>query len=295
VPPIPFFGLGAGKSGGTLDLTGISFSTLSNTETVSAATLTAYYWDELQDATGFVLADAIGPGDTSLTLSVPGPAQVEGMLQIDSEVLQVTAVSGGGTQYTVQRGVHNSPAGAHVAQTAVFHLAGLTSTAGFPQGFFGSTYSGTWSYPVPLPDARVATAQLFVTNQKGNSPTASACLTHTVDQGLRTLSGGQYSIQVEGFLAVDQSAAPALVVDAAHSVGDAYAVLGTAADATVQLQLNRNGVAYCQMVFQANETISNDISGRSLPPLAAGDQITLAVQSVGQTYPGADLTVIIRL
>lgn len=100
---------------------------------------------------------------------------------------------------------------------------------------------------------------------------------------------------MEGFLSVDQSAAPALVVDAAHSVGDIYAVLGAAADAAVQLQLNVNGSAYCQLVFQANETISNDVSGQGLPPLAAGDQITLAVQSVGQTYPGADLTVIIRL
>jgi hypothetical protein len=295
VPPIPFFGLGAGKSGGTLDLSGISFSTLTNTETVSAATLTAYYWDELQGASVFALANAIGSGDTSLTLSAPGPAQAGDILQIDNEVIEVSAVGDGGAQYTVQRGAHSSPVNAHAAQTAVFHLAGLTSTAVFPPRFFGSTYSGTWSFPVPLPDARVASAQLFVTNQKGNSPTASACLTHTVDEGLRTLSGGQYCIQVEGFLAVDQSAAPALVVDAAHSVGDVYAVLGTAADATVQLQLNRNGIAYCQMMFQANETISNDVSGRILPPLAAGDQITLAVQSVGQTYPGADLTVIIRL
>jgi hypothetical protein len=167
--------------------------------------------------------------------------------------------------------------------------------AGFPQGFFGSPYSGTWSFPVPLPNVRVSSAQLFVTNQKGNSPTASACLTHTVDNGLRTLSGGQYSIQVEGFLSVDQSAAPALVVDAARSIGDIYAVLGAAADAMVQLELNVNGSAYCQLVFQANSTISNDVSGQNLPPLAAGDQITLAVQSVGQTYPGADLTVIIRL
>jgi hypothetical protein len=87
VPPIPFFGLGAGKSGGTLDLSGISFSTLTNTETVSAATLTAYYWDELQGATVFVLANAIGPGDTSLTLNAPGPAQAGGILQIDNEVL----------------------------------------------------------------------------------------------------------------------------------------------------------------------------------------------------------------
>ncbi len=295
VPPTPFFGLGAGKSGGTLDLSGVSFSNLTDTETISAATLAVYYWDELQGATSFALASAIATGDTSLTLNVPGPAQAGSILQVDSEVIEVTSVSNGGVQYTVQRGVHSSPESAHAAQAAVYHLTGLTAIAAFPQGFFGSPYSGTWSFPVPLPDARVASAQLFVTNQKGNSPTASACLTHTVDSGLRTLSGGQYSIQVEGFLSVDSSAAPALVVEAAHSVGDIYAVLGAAADATVQLQLNVNGSAYCQLLFQANETVSNDVSGQGLPPLAAGDQITMAVQSVGQTYPGADLTVIIRL
>jgi hypothetical protein len=294
-PPTPFFGLGSGKGGGTLDLSGVSFSSLTDTETISAATLAVYYWDELQGATSFALANAIGASDTTLTLNAPGPAQAGSVLQIDSEVLQVTAVSDGGVQYTVQRGVQSSPASGHLEQAAVYHLTGLTTITGFPQGFFGSPYSGTWSLPVPLPDVRVVSAQLFVTNQKGNSPTASACLTHTVDNGLRTLSGGQYSIQAEGFLSVDQSVAPALVVDTAHSVGDIYAVLGAAADATVRLELNINGSAYCQLVFQPNETISNDVSGQNLPPLAAGDQITLAVQSVGQTYPGADLTVIIRL
>jgi hypothetical protein len=294
-PPIPFFGLGAGKSGGTLDLSGISFTGMTDTKTISAATLSVYYWDELQGATTFELASAIGAGDAFLTLNAPGPAQTGTILQIDSEVLEVTAVSAGGAQYTVQRGVHSSPASAHAAQEAVFHLAGLTSITGFPQGFFGSQYSGTWSFPILLPDARVASAQLFVTNQKGNSPMASVCLTHTVSSGLRTLSGGQYSIQVEGFLSIDQSAVPALVVDAAHSVRDIYAVLGAAADAAVQLQLSVNGAPYCQLLFEANETTSNDANGQSLAPLAAGDQITLAVQSVGQHYPGADLTVIIRL
>jgi len=295
VPPAPFFGLGAGKSGGTLNLSGVSFNSLTDTETISAATLSVYYWDELQGATSFALADAMGASDTTLTLNAPGPAEAGSILQIDNEVLEVTGISGGGMQYTVQRGAHSSPATAHAEQAAVFHLASLTTIAGFPQGFFGSPYSGTWSFPVPLPDVRVASAQLFVTNQKGNSPTASACLTQTVNNGLRTLSGGQYSIQVDGFLAVDPSAAPALVVEAAHSVGDIYAVLGTAADATVELQLNVNGAAYCQLLFAAGEIVSNDVTGQSLPPLAEGDQITLAVQSVGQTYPGADLTVILRL
>jgi len=294
-PPMPFFGLNAGRSGGTLDLSAVSFSTLIDTETISSGTLTVYYWDELQGTTSFALASAIGASDTSVTLNAAGPAQAGSILQIEQEVLEVTATSNGGLQYSVQRGVQGSQASTHAAQVAVSHLASLTTVAAFPAGFFGSPYSGTWSFPVSLPDACVASAQLFVTNQKGNSPTASACLTQTVNSGMRTLSGGQYSIQVQGFLSVDQSTAPALVVDTAHSVGDVYAVLGAAADAVVQLQLNVNGSAYCQLAFQAGDTISNDVSGQGLPPLAAGDQITLAVQSVGQTYPGADLTVIIRL
>jgi hypothetical protein len=37
------------------------------------------------------------------------------------------------------------------------------------------------------------------------------------------------------------------------------------------------------------------VNGNGLAPLAAGSKITLSVLSVGHAYPGADLTVIIRL
>jgi hypothetical protein len=37
------------------------------------------------------------------------------------------------------------------------------------------------------------------------------------------------------------------------------------------------------------------VAGKTLAPLAAGSQVTLAILSVGQTYPGADLTVLIRM
>ena len=94
-----------------------------------------------------------------------------------------------------------------------------------------------------LPDVRIACAQLFVTNSKGNSPASAISLTHNVDNGLRTLSGGQYSIQVEGFLAVDQMAAPALVVDTAHSVRDVFAVHrnvgGSAGDRSTHTSMER--------------------------------------------------------
>jgi hypothetical protein len=295
VPPMPFFGLGPGQGGGTVNLSGVSFTDLTNTRTISAATLTMYYWDELQGTPTITLASAVGTGDTVLTLSSAGPALAGSYIQIDLEVICVTAVENNGTQYTVTRAMDNSLAAAHAAQAPVYQLVSTTVIAPFPPEFFGSPYSGSWSYPIALPDVRVASAELFVTNQKGNSPTQDIFLTHTTDSGLRTLASGQYSIQVDGYLAVDQSAAPALVMEASHSVRDVYAVLGTAADAAVGIQLNLNGASYCQLTFAPGATLSNTVDGNTLAPLPSGAQVTLSVLSVGQTNPGCGLTVIIRL
>jgi hypothetical protein len=94
---------------------------------------------------------------------------------------------------------------------------------------------------------------------------------------------------------VEQSATPAVVADSERSVRDVYGILGTAADAVVQFQVNVNGAAYCQCTFQPGMIVSSSVSGFGLPPLQQQAQITLSVLSVGQTYPGADLTVVIRL
>jgi hypothetical protein len=295
VPPMPFFGLGPGQGGGTVELSGVSFADLTNTRTISAATLTMYYWDELQGTPVITLASAVGTGDTLLTLSAAGSAQPGSYIQIELEVIRVETVANNGTEYTVTRALDGSQAAAHAAQTPVYPLLSQTMIAPFPPDFFGSPYSGSWSFPIALPDVRVASAELFVTNQQGNSPTRDICLTHTTDSGLRTLSSGQYSIQVDGYLAVDQSVAPALVMDASHSVRDVYAVLGAAADAPVGLQLNVNGASYCQLTIAAWATVSNTVDGNTLAPLPAGAQVTLSVLSVGSTVPGSDLTVIIRL
>jgi hypothetical protein len=295
VPGAPFFGLSLGQSGGTVVLSGVSFADLTNTRTVSSATLTMYFWDELQGAPTTALASGLGASDTALSLGTAGAGVAGTILQIEAELIQIAATANGGTQYTVQRGVHGSQAAPHAQGTPVYHLAAKTVIAPFPEGFFGSSYCGSWNYPIQIPDARVASGQLFVTNSRGNSPTADALLTHSADSGLRTLSGGQYSIQVDGFLAVDQTAAPALVVEAARSVRDAFAILGTGADAPVQLQLNVNGAAYCQMTFSAGSTLSSTVDGKTLAPLASGSRLTLSVLSVGQALPGADLTVLIRL
>jgi hypothetical protein len=294
VPMAPTFALN--PSSGGVELNSVSFTDFTNTSSISAGTLSLYYWSELQGTPSTSLTAGIGASDTTLTLNVAGSAIAGSVIQIDGEALMVNAVTGGGTQYTVTRGAFGTTAASHDPAAVVYALSITTVIAPFPAEFFGSGYSGSWSFPVTLPDVRIACAQLFVTNSRGNSPATGVSLTHNVDNGLRTLSGGQYSIQIEGFLAVDQMAAPAVVVDAAHSVRDVYAVIGTTADQIVIAQLYVDGTAYgIPLSVPIGEPISNSIDGNTLPPLATGAKITLAVTQVGQSLPGADLTVLIRL
>ncbi|MGO9260947.1 MAG: phage tail protein [Bryobacteraceae bacterium] len=295
VPAQPSFALGASPLGGTAQLSAVSFPNLNDTNSISSGTLTLHYWNELTGQPTLTLAAAIGSTGQTLALSAAGAATPGTFIQLDGEVMQVETVGNGGASYTVTRGMHGSAAAAHTAQAAIYTLATTTVIAPFPPEFFGTPYSGSWLFPIPMPDVRVASAELYVTNDRGNSPTASICLTNNDDKGMRTLSGGQYTIQIGGYLAIDQSAAPPLVVDASHSVRDVFAVLGTAADASVQVQLNVNGGAYCTLIIPAGQLVSSVVSGLGMAPLVAQSQITLSVISVGQTYPGADLTVLIRL
>jgi hypothetical protein len=230
-----------------------------------------------------------------LNLNTPGRAEVGTLLQIDVEIFKITGVANNGAQYNVTRGWDGSPASSHRAGALVFQMELQSSVVPFPADFFGSPYSGSWSYPIALPDIRIGCAELFVTNQLGNSPSAGICTTQTLGNGLRTLSGGQYSIQVQGFLAIEQTVAPAIVVEGARSVRDVFAILGTAADTEVQVQVNVNGATYCALTVAPGATTSNSILGSDLPCLQPMDQITVGVLSVGQIDPGADLTVTVRL
>lgn len=295
IPPAPMFGLRASLSGGMVELSGVSFPSLENTRSISSATLYAYYWDELQGQPATVLAGGVEIADLALNLGSASAAGVGSYIQIDEEVMRVEEVLLNGTRLRVTRASHGTTATEHSAQAPVYALKQQTAIAAFPRDFFGSPYSGSWTYTLPLPDARIASAELFVSNSIGNSPTNSIYLTHNDDQGLRTLSGGQYSIQVDGYLAIDFSAAPALVVEASHSVRDIFAVVGGAADGQVQLQVNVDGAAYCGLTFAPGAIVSNTVDGLTLPPLRSGSKITLAVLSVGQAVPGSDLTVLIRL
>jgi hypothetical protein len=71
--------------------------------------------------------------------------------------------------------------------------------------------------------------------------------------------------------------------------------LGSVADAPVALQLNLDGAAWCVLTIPTGATTSPAANGSALGPAPAGSKLTLSVLSVGQAYPGADLTVVVRL
>jgi len=254
-----------------------------------------YYWPELTGVPQ-VLAAGIGAPDAFLDLTTAGTAQAGSYIQLEAEIAQVTAVLNNGTRYQLTRGVQTSSAAAHASGTIIYTLQKKTQIVPFVRDFFGSPASGDWSFSTLLPDCRVVSAELFVTNVKGNSPTTRISMTQGVDFGLRTLSGGQLSFQVEAFLAIETGVTPDLIVENPHSVRDVFAMIRQApVGGPIQLQINQNGALYCSLTIADGATLSNSVAGTALPSLISGARLSLDITMVGASNPGADLTVIIRL
>jgi hypothetical protein len=277
---------------------GVSFTNLNNTVTVNAGTLMIGYWDELKGQSTALGSD-VGISESSINLAATGSSQVGGFVQIDSEIMMVLQVLNAGQTYQVTRGAYGSTPVAHSAKTAVYDLAKKIIIMPFSKDFFGSPASGEYAYPMFIPDVRIATAELFMTNSQGNSDVTRQFFTATTDLGLRTFSGGQLTIQIEGMLAIQTNAAPPLSVDESHSVRDVYANVGTAATGSpIVLQVTQNGTPYCQLTIPVGATISNVVNGFALGPLQDQALLGLDILSVTQTtntVPGSDLTVTIRL
>jgi hypothetical protein len=298
VPGRPVFGL-TPRGRGAVELTSVGFEDLTNTRTVEAATLTLNYWNELNSPATIWLPAGVTAEATTLALSAAGTAAPGSLVQVESELMSVVEVLSEGTVYEVTRGVHGSTAAAHGADVPVYHLEQKSFIVPFARDFFGSPASGEFSHPLLMPDARIASAELYVTNEVGNSETAIACYTGTIDGGLRTLSGGQFTIQVDGYLAIQADAAPPLPVDQARSVRDVQAIVNEApTGGPVELQLKLDDGIYCALTIPSDERYSNVVSGFGRPAPGTGAQIRLDILSVPQaadTKPGRDLTVTMRL
>jgi hypothetical protein len=297
-PSMPAFGFATSGRGGA-ELGAIGFADMENTRTISSATLTVHYWNELKAPCGLALSQAVAKAEEFVSLSRAGQAEAGGLVQIEGEILEVLEVLDGGLRYRVSRGAKGSTANGHAEGSVIYELEAKVFVVPFAPDFFGSPASGNFAFPITLPNVRVAAAELFMTNVKGNSPTAVNCYAGTAEAGLRTLAGGQFTIQVEGFLAIETNAAPLLVVQEARSVRDIFAMVHEAPTVSpVEMEIRQDDEVLCRLTIPPGDTMSNVVDGSGLPALKAGSVINLDITGVGQTadsLPGKDLTVTVRL
>jgi hypothetical protein len=294
VPPAPIFGLVVSPTqGGVLELGAIAFASLTNTLSIIAGTYTFHFYDEVNGAAPLTLTTAIGVSDTSIAFGATFATGV--LLQIEQEVVQVTGTNTDGSS-AVLRGAQTTTAAGHLAPVLVYALNESVLIVPFIKEFFGSPASGDWKYNTALPNARLASVELYMTNALGDGAIGVNAYTETIDSGLRTMAGGQYSFQISGYLAIQTSATPVIVVDADRSVRDIYAIVNVAPDgAPIILQLNQNGSPYASLQINSDLKISTVVPGFGLPVLHAGDQLSLDIDGVGTNNPGSDLNLIMRL
>src|SRR6185312_2898599 len=103
-PPMPFFGLGAGRRGGTLELSGVSFTDLANTRSISSGTLTVYYRDELMDAVGALASAVTSEADE---IALPGSPAKGDLVQVGGEIVRIDGAGASGS-WSVTRGAHGT-------------------------------------------------------------------------------------------------------------------------------------------------------------------------------------------
>jgi hypothetical protein len=298
VPPAPVFGLST-TGEGDLEAGAIGFATTENTRTITHGTLVLHCWDELGSPTPNSLAALLTGSATSVRIAGGGEFPAAVLLQAGQELLRVLDVPGPDGSLPVERGVHGTPVEEHAAGSPLFALQRRTSVLSFPPGFFGSPASGSYYYRFPLPSARVAAAELSVTNQWGPGPAAALAFTMLADGGLRTLAGGQYTLMAEGDLAVESQVTPPLTVGATAAVRDVLATVGREPlGAPVVIRLRVDGATYCDLTVPAGQRRATPHSGADKAPLAEGAVLTVDVLSVGTaagTYPGRDLSVVVRI
>jgi hypothetical protein len=297
VPGTPSFGLDTAGQG-EYEIAGVGFESLANTNTIRAGTLTVHYWDELQSPSTLALGAAVSASDQNWTMASACPVAVGDLIQIEYELVRVLEVSANQLTLKVDRAVHGTTAVAHSTATTLYPLGRAVSTFSFTAGFFSSDACGDWSQRISLRCARIAAAEFYVVNSVGSSPTAAQAFTATTSKGLRTLTGGQYTLQFERELTVSASIAPPLVVDAPIAVRDVRAYVAVAPlVSSVTLRISVNGSVYLTLTIPAGATHSSVVDGFGLAPLPEGGVITAAITAVptaGGSYPGRDLTIVIR-
>jgi len=296
----------AAIGGGNLSLSQVGFSSLTNTDSVSSGTLQLFHWNELETPTPYTLAAPVDALSSTMILnktSLPYSGQA---IQIDSEIVTFLSVNPAQNSYAVQRGALGSTAAPHASGASVLHLDNSAIIVPFSPGFFENRASANYIHTVALPDVRIIAAEFFVNNSFGAGQSAMLSYADVpADASLRTLSGGQFSLQVNGYLATQTNAAPPLIVETSHAVRDIRTTVNQAANGyDIVVQIYQNGNAYGSSLTISSGTTTSTalVKGANLSPLVEGAVLTIDVTlnnvsgaSSAVLSPGRDLTVTIRL
>jgi hypothetical protein len=284
---------------GTLEVSAVGFEDLENTTTVNAASLTIHYVNEISDAAGGYLLEAVDDSQATFTVSSAGGYEVGRYIQVGREICLVAALELSNDRLTVERAAFGTTAGTHSAGGQVMILQPRSVVMPFPRNFFGSPASGTYCFPIVFPNVRVGAAEMYVSNAVGDSEIRQIACTSTLDAGIRTLSGGQICIQVSGYLAIQKDAVPPVVIDGARSIRDVFATVVEAPTGNdVVLRLRIDDKELCRLTIAAGDLVSSVVNGMTLGYLPANGLLKLDIVEVGQTadtLPGRDLTVTVRL
>jgi hypothetical protein len=294
-PPLPVFAVNA-FGDGNIVIGGLGFAVLEDTQTITAGRFTVHYRDELNGPSQLLLDGAVDEAATSLTLNQTGSALPGDLIQIDREIVLVEEVQSGGTVYVVVRGASDSFAVAHAAGAGVYRLARRTETVAFPRGIFGTPTAADWSHTAWMPGLRIACVEAIVTNSLGDSPAAAANYSELLDKGLRTLHGGQFTLQYEGRLAILTDATANITVQQNLAIHDCFAHLKQSpVGANVVIEIVQDSETVAALTIPAGQTMSGVLNGEALPILQESSQLKLNITGVGTDFPGSDLSVTVRV
>lgn len=301
VPSAPSYLLQA-PGAGQLTLSEIGFSSDDNVASVSSGTLNLYYWSELT-GTNMSLQSSIDNVSSAISFSSALDLTGTRFFQVGTEILYVLIqIANQSNSYYVLRGQLGSSVTSQPAGVPVVPLVNGKLVVPFATDFFQNRASVNVIHSFNLPDVRVAAAEFFVTNGFGSSQATTTCFTGSDSGGLRTLSGGQFSLQISGYVGSIQNATPPLLVETAHAIRDVRATLGQpSVGYDTRINVFQDQILLCSLAIPAGATSSNLIDGSQLAALRKEALLTanisqsLTAQASANAKPAKDLTTTIRM
>ncbi len=292
VPPAPRFSAAVSFSrGGVVALGAVGFSDLANTTSIVAGTYTFHYYDEIQGPAPSPLTGAAAATDASIALGTSVPSG--SLIQIDREIVQATGTNADGTT-AMTRGFNSSTADTHAPGAPAYTLSEKVIIVPFAKKFFGTPVSADWEYQMELPNVRLASVELFMTNALGPGAVTVNSYTGTIDFGLRTMARGPVLLPDHGISCHS---------DQRHSRNHRRCqplCSGYLRDSRLSFRGFRDHTStesqqdtLRDYLIRGRSTTSSVVNGFGMPALNAGDQLTLDVTGVGTTTPGSDLTLVI--